>query len=98
MKNMNLYERKPLKYYQKLYEDEHNDQPMANINYNKVESKVPSSMIKTETNNKTKHCMKQCFVEVRSPFVQMHLPKHSQASAKDGYLTWSMNSSISKHD
>lgn len=47
MKNMNLYERKPLKYYQKLYEDEHDDQPMANINYNKVESKVPSSMIKT---------------------------------------------------
>lgn len=94
MKNMNLYEKKPLKYYQKLYEDEHNDQPMANIEYDKVESKVPSSMIKTEI----KTSMKQCFVEVRSPFVQMHLPKHSEASAKDGYLTWSMNSSTSKHD
>ena len=35
--------------------------------------------------------VKQFFAEDRSPFFQMQLPKHSQASASDGFnLTWNM--------
>jgi hypothetical protein len=35
--------------------------------------------------------VKQFFAEDRSPFFQMQLPKHNQASVRDGFnLTWSM--------
>lgn len=38
--------------------------------------------------------VKQFFAEDRSPFFQMQLPKHSQASAREGFnLTWSLKQS-----
>ena len=40
--------------------------------------------------------VKQFFAEDRSPFFQMQLPKHSQASAREGFnLTWSLKQSNS---
>jgi hypothetical protein len=39
--------------------------------------------------------VKQFFAEDRSPFFQMQLPKHSHASARDGFnLTWNMEQPI----
>lgn len=41
--------------------------------------------------------LKQFFAEGRSPFFQMQLPKHNQASARDGFnLTWTKKVLISQ--
>lgn len=57
-----------------------------------------SAKFPNEKNDNVKNTLfrareKQFFAEARSPFFQMQFPRHSQASARDGFnLTWNTNS------